>query len=43
MAEGEITALEIPPGRALEVAAGDVHSHLELLAEMARSFASMVI
>jgi sigma-B regulation protein RsbU (phosphoserine phosphatase) len=40
MAEGEITALEIPPGRALEVAAGDVHSHLELLAEMARSFAS---
>lgn len=40
MTEGEFTRLEVPSGRDLGVPPADVHSHLELLAEMGRSFAS---
>lgn len=40
MGEGYLSALEVPSGRDLGVSPGSVHSHLELLAEMGRSFAS---
>ena len=40
MAEGDLTALEVPSGKDLGVSSGQIHSHLELLAEMGQSFAS---
>lgn len=40
MAEGDLTTLEVPSGKDLGVSSGQIHSHLELLAEMGQSFAS---
>lgn len=40
MAEGDLPTLDVASGRDLGVSPGSVHSHLELLAEMGRSFAS---
>ena len=40
MAEGNLTTLEVPSGKDLGVSSSQIHSHLELLAEMGQSFAS---
>lgn len=40
MAEGDFDAMQIHSGNNLGVASGDVHNHLELLAEMGQTFAS---
>lgn len=40
MAEGDFTAVDVPSGSELGISTNAVHNHLELLAEMGRSFAS---
>jgi sigma-B regulation protein RsbU (phosphoserine phosphatase) len=40
MAEGNVSELELTGGAQMGVAPGDVHSHLELLADMGRDFAT---
>lgn len=40
MAEGDFNAIDVPSGSELGIPSGEVHNHLELLAEMGQSFAS---
>ena len=40
MAEGNVNSVELGSGARFGVSPGDVHSHLELLADMGRDFAT---